>query len=502
MRLREMKSAWMREITRRPLLVLAADVLVLVLGIVLVVGQGSIPGGLARPETGTVGTQSTGEAPSELPITDVGSGPVGGATGGGSKATSGGSKATSGAPPVAGGTKAPVEVGIMTSENGDTFLNSIGFSGTTGVNQEHAKVVIAAINAEGGLAGHPIVPVFADFDLANGQPFSAQMGTICATWTQDHKVIAGMLTGNIPPQDMASCLQKDGALFSSSDFYPSDDEVWESLPMMFNPGFNGSRMAKVYIDTLHSISFFTPGAKIGLVRFDLAPVQRVTDRILKPALAKFGLNLTDEVAIKSPESTQDIGQTSAQAQSAALRFSQNGITHVLLLIPGGYVFFFMSQSEAQGYNPKYGISSYDWATSWLKAQGAPETQLRNSIGVGWTPGVDLGDTRQPANPSWERCKKIDKDAGLGSINSPSSGSINPYCDYLFQLQAGATSAPSVTGAGLRVGIERLDKSHLSPLALGTSFRPRKHDGAYLARVLAYDRGCSCFVYSSESITVP
>lgn len=468
-------------------------------------GQGSVPGqpgGAALDGTSAVGSEAVGsEAVGSENVVGAEPGGVAGPGGtltgpsagpaGGPAAGPGGEAAPGGAGKPLPGNAPSVEVGIMIASDAESFGKGLGLDFShLGDQRGQAKAVIADLNARGGLGGRRIVPVFADFRLTRADSYSSQLEAICEKWTKDHKVVAGISIVNLPSEAVAACMQKSNAIYITPDQHAKLPDVYSRLPLLFDSANLGAwRMASSYVQALHSVSFFKDNPKIGLVRFDSGPTKDATDRVLKPELGRLGLKVSDEVTVPVPNSTSDISQTVTQAQSAVLRFKANGVTHVITILPGAWILFFMQQASNQNYFPKYGLSSYDWPHT-LVRQGAPRDQLANSVGVGWDVTRDVDPNRLPykTQPASERCRQI---MGKGSQGSR----VSIYCDGLFLLHAGAAVAGAANGSQLASGIERLGTTFESPVLLGqTRLGPGKHDPAATYQQLNYDRSCNCFSY--------
>ncbi len=391
-----------------------------------------------------------------------------------------------------------VEVGIMIASDAESFGSGLGLDFShLGDQRGQAKAVIAEINKSGGLGGRRVVPVFADFRLTRADSYSSQLEAICERWTKDHKVIAGLSIVNLPSEAVAACMQKSNALYITPDQHAKLPDVYSRLPLLFDSAnLSAWRMASSYVKGLNDLQYFKGKPKIGLLRFDSAPTKAATDKVLKPELAKLGLKVDDEVTVAVPNSTSGISETVTQAQSAVLRFKANGVTHVMTILPGAWVLFFMQQASNQDYFPQYGLSSYDWPHT-LVRQGAPREQLVNSVTVGWDVNRDVDPNRLPyaTQPGSERCRNIMLKASQGSR-------ISLYCDGLFLLQAGAAVAGAANGSQVAGGIERLGTTFQSPVLLGkTQLGPGRHDPAATYQQLTYDRACNCFSYVGQQSTL-
>ncbi len=227
---------------------------------------------------------------------------------------------------------------------------------------------------------------------------------------------------------------------------------------------------------------FLRNAKIGLLRYDSPKEKAVADRVFKPALAAHGLKVHSEAAIREPDSAAQAGESAAESGNVALRFRQQGITHVLFVPSGGAIpLLFLAAAESQRFRPKYGFSSLD--APYFVRDSVPRAQLEGAVGVGWGPTVDLGPASRDAqafSPGSRLCVAIAKEAGFAPQEAPFS-----YCDMLFFLKAALDGATAATADALRQGAPRAS-GYQSSLTFGTKFSPGRHDGTAKARVFVYD----------------
>ena len=152
--------------------------------------QATLSGGLNGPD----GVQD----PTTSQPTTTGSSPVGGSGGTGATATSGstvtGTTGTAGAvlstgPTGAGGKVAPpLSIGVVLTATSNAESFGVSF-GNTYSERQVDDAIINALNAQGGLAGRKIVPVYAKTDTGSSN-WQTDFSAACATFTQDHHVVA------------------------------------------------------------------------------------------------------------------------------------------------------------------------------------------------------------------------------------------------------------------------------------------------------------------------
>ena len=426
-----------------------------------------------------------------------------GGSGGGAATASGGSGVSNGrastasggagsgggvSTPKVAGAHTPVEIGIGVDKNDEAFAAAFGVS----VSQPEEKVVAAAIvadiNQHGGLAGHPITPVYTEFDNTSSD-WIAQDQASCSTFTEDHHVMSVVRNDDIfGPLD--SCLANAGIpLVLYESYFRAPSWFRASQGMRFVPDNPGpTRLYAALVDRMVATHRWTAATKIGLVRYDRGDQGEIETQSVRPALAARGLKLTAAEAVHTPESFQDIGQTSGQMAAVVLRFRQAGVTDVVFE-GGDLSYLFATAAESQQYAPHYALTSFDFPNA------MPADQLHGAFGVGWEPTDDLV-TPLPVTPGVQRCQQATKSTNA-QYDMAGVDRVYTTCDLLYFLQAAYNAAGEVGGNALEVGA-RLLRATFAPaftFAIDVSHHP---DGATAYRDLLYDDNCACLVYGPQS----
>jgi hypothetical protein len=393
-----------------------------------------------------------------------------------------------------------IRIGIELTRGAEDVFASFGTTTEQGDTRSASTAVIDYINAKGGVAGRKLVGVFHETDTNAGSAASQATAT-CARFTQDDEVFA-VLSGHIllVGQHLADCLAKAKTPLVSALYYPWDNELftkWHGY--LYEPSYVSSSKWGVWIDQLVANKFFGSSARIGVVRYDGPLYQRIMDRAIKPALKRHSLSVAAEWAPTEADSVASVGATGAGTSNGILRFRQAGITHVLFVAAQGSIeFFWMPQADSQNYRPRYGLNSFE-KPDFLQ-NNVPKSQLRNAMGIGWQPMVDVADAQDPGGRSGGRtCDAAFKAAGLTFPDRNSRRFAMQYCDGLLFLKAALDrAATDLTPEGMRAAVDALGDSYDSPLAFGTRFGEGRSDGAELVRTLVFSDGCSCFTYAGPA----
>ena len=448
-------------------------------------GPADGPGAVAQGDL-TAGAQGTtpGTGPAAASAQSPGQGPAQAAGGTGSVTAS--------------GARAPVQVGFVLFPDAAQAAQSV--YGSSSGNYDQRAVVdrtVKAVNAAGGLAGHQIVPVVIEVEIANSKPYSQMYQEICESFTKDHKVIATVLVANAH-NDLPICLGNGGSAYFASGHFIHDAQDYRQVPTMVTSSEAAAqRVVPELVSLMAARDALKRGDKVGILHMDYGAVRRTTTNVLKPLVEKHGGSLlTYEVPY--PQSTADIANSAAVVQSAVLRFAAEGVKTVMFLCPGCFTFF-VQYAQNQNYYPRYALTSYDTLNTDRKAYAR---SLQSAFAMGWEPLRDVGayadPTMQSGNPSYRACRELHKDQ---IVNEGAAFGALSLCGLVRDVQAAAAKVPPgepLTFRSLIAGAERLGTSHSFPGNLATTLRPDRHDGSSAYRTLTFDASRGVFRYESKT----
>ena len=452
-------------------------------------------GGVVAPSAGPGGgTQDLGTTGGLVGGT-TGSGTTGGGTG--SVALPGTGSSTGDLVSGPSGALKPIEIGTYYLNGGNATLAAAGFAGLVIPDSKPVfDAFIKKINDSGGLAGRRVVPVYYEYNT--GADPHTQDAAACATFTEDHHVFLVLGGVNSGAGELLPCLAKhDVPLISAAtggdqQFFATYHRYsYEQAQLNFTAGF------QLLISNLRSRGYLAGVKKVGLVQFPGQVYDNAVNQGLVPALRSVGLKLDDRITTGS---STDNGSIATDSAGAVLKFNAEQIDLVVFLSPGGAPeTYFMTAADRQGYKPKYGIWSPDSPT--ILATTAPSTQLSGTIGVGWLPGLDVASAQDPTatTPAGKECLAMGRKMGLDE-----SGLGNPLvrasCDVFNNLLgaiAGKVERTTSTAA-LEAGFDALGGAIPSASTFGIHWLAGHHDAVAGYRDLAYDTGCRCFVYGTQT----
>jgi ABC-type branched-subunit amino acid transport system substrate-binding protein len=395
----------------------------------------------------------------------------------------------------------PVEVGFVVCPSCADALGSVGGNGSQNAGSEETnyRLLVKELNARGGLAGHPVRPVFYDMDPYTAQPQMEQR--YCSAFTEDAHVVAVVST-NGAGETLRACSKAAGALLIAPYLSNSDGDTYRRYPGFFEMnGLGLDRVAANLASQLESSGYFTTtgAAKptVGVLSVDLPTFRRAVEKVLKPRLARLGHPV---VAVAYTQYWADHPGDASAVSSSVLRFRQSGVDHLILLSSdGSSALFFLNAASAQQYFPRYAFTSQDVVQALLDGGFLqnPKSTLAGALGVGWLPEFDVhAGSRALRRASSAACLQGLKKTGQQYASSAARFHAEGECDGVRFLELAAKSGGGATYAALIAGARSLVGTRLSSAqSFGTALRPGRGDGAAVVRPFAFDAACTCFDYS-------
>lgn len=412
--------------------------------------------------------------------------------------SAGPSAAANGAPgrarPAALASRAPVQVGIVyvDSAAAESAAGALGYSLNPGDPYAEAQALVAWMNEQGGLAGHPVQPLYLQYPVGGNADTFEQ--SACQDWTRDHHAVAVIYPTNFSPDAVLStCLARAGVMLTGgADSFLNESGLAAAHGYLVTPYmFAGDRMSPLLVDELVDRHWFAPGSRIGLISVD-GSAYSADAKLIAARLAHYGLTVTDQatVANGSQQDAQD-------CQSAALRFAADHITNVVVVDDGAVVMIYCSPVfRTQSYFPKFSITSYDSPST--VATLIPATSLQGSAGIGWEP---VNDVSAPTiNSAGSLCLQIMQAAGQDVTASALEESLAmAYCDGFFFFHQAYRTAGSLAANRVQQAIAGLGAGYTSPIAISDRFAPGRFDGVASVEYLAYETGCGCYRYQGGQV---
>ena len=283
-----------------------------------------------------------------------------------------------------------------------------------------------------------------------------------------------------------------------------DDAMFAQYPLYATAGtLSLTRVAAAEVNGLWNEGFFGKGsaaknAKIGLLAYNTPGFTQAINTVLKPALARHGLKLTDHQIVAPIQGVADVGPTQTVINSTVLRFKTEGINHVIFLdVEGALVMPFVTAETPQLYYPRLGMTSDENPANRAYLGNTNDhdqlSQFHDALAVGWAPALDVA--HPASNAQGALCTKIMEGGGASVAQAALFWSI---CDQLATFAAGVNAGGKLTASAAIKGLA-LAKNIPSAELLGpANYAGGRRDGVVTGRYLAFQNGCQCFQYTSPA----
>jgi hypothetical protein len=249
-------------------------------------------------------------------------------------------------------------------------------------------------------------------------------------------------------------------------------------------------------------------AKIGILSINDPNWERPLTQVLLPALAKAGhpVDAADVYRVNPGQSSADTGAVVADIQSSALRFRNDGVTHVILLDSSGTLtLFFTQNAKNQRYFPRYGVNSGSGLQALVDAGVIDTSQLKGALGIGWLPNLDLkaASAKKWAGPGTADCLETMRKAGYSFPDANSASIALSECDEINLIAMAINRAgTSITLPNALNALNQIGPRFPTAGLPAAFFSASRHDGAEKVFDLAWDTQCDCAAYLDNGHSAP
>jgi ABC-type branched-subunit amino acid transport system substrate-binding protein len=479
-----------------------------------VAAAGDSLGGITAPSDGGTASGTTGLT---APGSTSGGGTTGGAASGG--ATTGGAGSTSGATrstPITtnpGGTtggssgstvRTPLQLGFVLT--GTSNASQFGVSlGNTYSERQVDDAVVAAMNAQGGLGGRRIVPVYANTDTGSSN-WDTDFAAACSTFTQDNKVAAVLGYAFTYSQSFERCLAAKKLPHLNTGFNVPGRSELAKYPLQTSldvPTIDRRGLLKLIGAAADGV--LTPKNKIGVITDNCPGTASSLSESFMPQAKKLGLTVAPPVTLNCANGSADAGGAVTALQNAELQFASSGVDRVIFHASseGPALLLFSSSAESQSYHPQYVVSSL--ANLEALRSNFSAGQIANIHGYGWLPTQDVPPRFYPAtNTLQKRCLSLLKSQSIVPASGPDFYYAYNVCEAVFVYeQALLRNGASTDGAAVSSAVRGLGTSFDSLTNQGGSlFGTDQPDAPRSMRHLVYTASCSCFAYTGPTRSIP
>jgi len=395
------------------------------------------------------------------------------------------------APP---GDKSPLKVGFILA-TGDSCA-AFGADNCGGASEDQARQVllamVAEINENGGLGGHPIAPLIrgtSQTDQSQDAQSRSQNNT-CIDLTEDEKVFMVVSFGvtNYARECYASHKTPllDSLVQTDAKGY-KDVAPWVIPPLWMN----ATNMARLMPRVWDQEGFLTK--KMGLIAY-IGEASRRSEDVMVAEIEKRGGKVIE--AARFPVTYDGVAAGTA---SAVLAFKNAGVDRVIVWATlGGAWLLFAQQAEAQLYRPRYAVSTFQYPRIVMETGSMPQAQLNGTLGVGFYSLADLNGAALPAPTKRERAcwEMISRRTQITIANRQTGDTVTPVCEFGYLLKAALAPAKgrALGQADVPTYFERLGRG-FSPIVFpGSHFGAGRLDAISSYRIFTYDSSCGCMRY--------
>ena len=373
----------------------------------------------------------------------------------------------------------PVKVGFTLFDVGGA--SKLGFPiGADPAQQRQAwQAMVAYVNADGGINGRPIQPVWSTYDLTNGDSQQAS----CLALTQDAHVFAVLGGYNYPAAslcvvDANRTLLLNNNAFSLEELYRSGRHLSifpRSTRMMANFARRMAAAGQV------------KGKKIGILD-DLGgdPTKSVAAALVAQVEALGGDVVHQSIL------SGDLASGSSRIPVEVNQMRAAGVDVVLLLASPLFGTQFVQQADSQRWQPTYAGSDWDVWYSDTGAQNMPA----GFDGAYSVVTVRTGEWRTgtPEPSPAVRCRQIYEQ--MTKTKAPPRGtdfhgSILQICDTFLLFARIARAAPTLDQASFMAAAQRTGRVEEAAWG-GGSLGPGKFDLNDATRIIRWHLDCKCW----------
>jgi ABC-type branched-subunit amino acid transport system substrate-binding protein len=404
----------------------------------------------------------------------VGTGPTAGTTG-----------------PLGSRDKSPVTIGFELIQGGNQFIASgFGTPVNFGDGRREVMAIVGDINAHGGINGHPIKPVFAEWNAATRD---TGRQADCGALIDDGHAQFIITVININSA-LLECTARHGVPLVNASIGAGDDELYRKYGANFySPALMSlNRESELLLRRLAERKVISRGNKVGVVIDGTDPqYTRVMKETEEPTFKALGIPYTSYTVA-----------TQADVNGAVLRMKADGAKQVVFIAPNGIIAsLFMQSAEQQQYRPTYGMG--DSTSAWFAAEAAPPNQVRGFQGIGSLPLSNVEVRQFPTTAGEKACLDLIAKAGERNTDRHSSITATVYCEgiYAWAAVARKVSGP-ITQAAWRAAYPLVGATYRPITTFSTDFGNHQHGNVRQYRDLGWSSACSCVRYTSGLMPVP
>ena len=341
------------------------------------------------------------------------------------------------------------------------------------------------VNANGGVNGRTVVPVFREFD---GLSFD-DMRAACVFLTENAKVFAVVNAGGFYG-DPILCVTEQHETPYIGQAAGIADAYERSAGRYFSTSMGKERTLLNFVARMEADGQLA-GRKIGILDRDGIDKLPVSSALI-PALGQLGYTVTHRATI-----ADDFSVAQSQIPLEVQEMQRKGVDLVLPATGFTHGVLFVQNADAQNYRPKYALSDFAGGATDIYGLGMSDSFDQS---IGYT-SLRTGEGRVglPEAEYDARCRE-QAEAGVGHGIARDSGEYNTAvvaCGVLDQFVRGARNAGvNPTRQSLVQALSGLGEFQ-APYSGAASYFPGKTDAPDVIRRVQWSIGCRCWTPQTD-----
>jgi ABC-type branched-subunit amino acid transport system substrate-binding protein len=434
-----------------------------------------------RTPTSSLESGAVAAAPSDAtPATGPSATPAGGGRPGTAAGSSGGGDVQAAARTASdvGVTADTIKLGVILLDLAGATSLVGGLAGASADDQQAAlQAFIDEANAQGGVNGRKVSPVYTRFD-----PVAGDGNVNCNQLTEDAKVFAVLSSGLFGSPVLCVTQQHGTPLLNMGGYI--DEYYARSRGLLFTFRPSKPRSARGGVFELEREGMLK-GKTIGAFTSRAGDDDVAVDKGLVPALNQLGYKVA-HISRLSADNT-----SSSQVPVEVNQMRAAGVDLIFLETNVVFDTQFVQQADSQGYRPLYALSDSDDNVSDFFLSNMPGTFEGIGISANRTGEQRTG---APESPIDADCRRVVEKSAHKTLERGSAGyeTAMSACNEVRLFVRGARAAGAVLtrprfSAGMQ-GVGPFPQAY----TFGGSFRSGKFDAADYSRPLHADMGCRCW----------
>lgn len=368
------------------------------------------------------------------------------------------------------------------------------------LSEDYYVALIDAYNAEGGIAGHIIVPV--TYTAPTGDvPSDVVNQERCERYFNGDEVADVVVGTN--DEILNTCATEAGKIVFGRGFTGVTQANLDAWPGFVNPQaatFDQAALATVDLAVKEGV--VTSGTSVGVIYPGCEAQSAVFETVLQPALESAGATVS---AFKGTciRSKVDEGSALSELPNAILQFKTDGVTAVFNLATGFIpVALLMNEADKQGMTPTWVLSTNNEFGA-LSTMNPPATQMANVIAAGWAASLDTFEL-DPSKLGPKAGECLDKFAGVGFPAPTNLGELAgqlDVCSTFFALEIMLAGSPGAIDRDAMLAALAASTEDTAALTNSLDWTASRQPNVTYTKAV-YDAASAKFVYEGDAAPMP